>query len=76
LIVDRTVKINAIVKSLKTIIAVQFRSDGCKTLHHQNCMKKHSRKCISVSTPIGIIELFGQSTQITHEIEITIISLK
>jgi hypothetical protein len=35
LTVDQAVEINAVVKSLKIIIAIHFRSDSCKTLQRQ-----------------------------------------
>jgi hypothetical protein len=39
LIVDQTVQITAVKKSLKSIIAIQIRPDGCKALHRQIYVK-------------------------------------
>jgi hypothetical protein len=43
LIVDQTIHINTLIKSLKMISAVHYRSDGPDTILCGNCIKMHNR---------------------------------
>jgi hypothetical protein len=42
LIADQTILNNFIVKSLKTILIVWFKSDGCDSKQRENCVKSYN----------------------------------